>query len=407
MKTSAEHPAAARKLVDAGLTEELARMKLFPKKEMPSGMRKLNYWAMNKIRKALKDPASSCWTNIFAPVEILECFDLSCLSMEALSSFMSGFKIEDHLINGAESSGIAPTMCSYHKNFIGGVDAGIFPPVPFSVTTSLACDGNISTFRHVERKYGVKSYVIDIPYAFSRDAKGYVTGQLKDLIKALESRTGKKFDIDRLRQVIRRENLSRRYYGRYLDEVSHRYYPKTLTLEMFLLFATHLDIGTEDTLEIFRLLSRDVKKYPEMKGKRIFWDYLIPYYQPTLQEYFNYNEDFMIQAMDMNMDYMHQMDEAHPLEALAEKMIRNMFNGPYERRATHVAKLVRHFQPDGVISFCHWGCRQSSGGVNILREEMRRIGMPLLVLDGDAIDRRNSHDGQIKTRLEAFLEMIK
>ena len=30
----------------------------------------------------------------------------------------------------------------------------------------------------------------------------------------------------------------------------------------------------------------------------------------------------------------------------------------------------------------------------------------LLILDGDGIDRRNSHDGQIKTRLEAFLEMI-
>ena len=119
------------------------------------------------------------------------------------------------------------------------------------------------------------------------------------------------------------------------------------------------------------------------------------------------SDTYAKQVSDMNMDYMHQMDEAHPLEALAEKMIRNMFNGPYERRATHVAKLVRHFQPDGVISFCHWGCRQSSGGVNILREEMRRIGMPLLVLDGDAIDRRNSHDGQIKTRLEAFLEMIK
>lgn len=30
----------------------------------------------------------------------------------------------------------------------------------------------------------------------------------------------------------------------------------------------------------------------------------------------------------------------------------------------------------------------------------------MLILDGDGIDRRNSHDGQIKTRLEAFLEML-
>ena len=30
----------------------------------------------------------------------------------------------------------------------------------------------------------------------------------------------------------------------------------------------------------------------------------------------------------------------------------------------------------------------------------------MLILDGDGIDKRNSHDGQIKTRLEAFLEML-
>ena len=30
----------------------------------------------------------------------------------------------------------------------------------------------------------------------------------------------------------------------------------------------------------------------------------------------------------------------------------------------------------------------------------------MLILDGDGIDRRNSHDGQIRTRLEAFLKML-
>lgn len=57
---------------------------------------------------------------------------------------------------------------------------------------------------------------------------------------------------------------------------------------------------------------------------------------------------------------------------------------------------------DGVINFCHWGCKQSAGGVFQLRETLKAADIPLLVLDGDAMDRRNSHDGQIKTRLEAF-----
>lgn len=43
----------------------------------------------------------------------------------------------------------------------------------------------------------------------------------------------------------------------------------------------------------------------------------------------------------------------------------------------------------------------------ILKEKMQEIHMPFLILDGDSIDRRNSHDGQIKTRFEAFLEVIR
>ena len=56
--------------------------------------------------------------------------------------------------------------------------------------------------------------------------------------------------------------------------------------------------------------------------------------------------------------------------------------------------------------FCHWGCKQSSGGSVLLKEKLQEMDIPMLILDGDGIDRRNSHDGQIKTRLEAFLEML-
>ena len=41
-----------------------------------------------------------------------------------------------------------------------------------------------------------------------------------------------------------------------------------------------------------------------------------------------------------------------------------------------------------------------------MKEKMRDLGVPMLILDGDAIDRRNCPDGQIKTRLEAFLELL-
>jgi benzoyl-CoA reductase/2-hydroxyglutaryl-CoA dehydratase subunit BcrC/BadD/HgdB len=108
----------------------------------------------------------------------------------------------------------------------------------------------------------------------------------------------------------------------------------------------------------------------------------------------------------MNLDYMERLDPAHPLESLARKMLDNIYNGPYERKTEKIAELVKMMESDAVIHFCHWGCKQSSGGAMLLREKMQEAGIPMLILDGDAMDRRNSHDGQIRTRLEAFLEML-
>ena len=72
-----------------------------------------------------------------------------------------------------------------------------------------------------------------------------------------------------------------------------------------------------------------------------------------------------------------------------------------------IEKVIDELQSDAVIHFCHWGCKQSSGGVMQLKDSIKKKNIPMLILDGDCMDRRNCHDGQIKTRLEAFLEMIK
>ena len=65
-------------------------------------------------------------------------------------------------------------------------------------------------------------------------------------------------------------------------------------------------------------------------------------------------------------------------------MILNIYNGPYERKVEMIRHLVKEFQSDAVIHFCHWGCKQSSGGVMLLKEAMREENVPMLILDGDA-----------------------
>ncbi len=73
---------------------------------------------------------------------------------------------------------------------------------------------------------------------------------------------------------------------------------------------------------------------------------------------------------------------------------------------------VRHFgdpgalESDGAIHFNHWGCRQSCGGAQLVKRALQAKGVPTLILDGDCVDEREYQEGQISTRLEAFLESL-
>ena len=396
----------ARGLILAGLKEEDLRIRFLGAKQMPKAYRELSRIAINATRTGLAHPENCAWTNIFAPVEILECFGLNCVSIECISSFLSGFQLEDSCIDYAENHGIAPTLCSYHKSFVGGVESGLVPTPKFAVTTSMICDGNINTFHYLSRRHGIDHYIIDVPDEYSESAVAYVVSQLEEMIAMLETLCGKKFDLCELRHVLHRENQSKALLREFFLMQKDRCFPSTLTLNMYLLFATHLQIGTPEVLRFFEHLTEEAKTYPVYEGKKIFWVHLFPYYQETLQKYFNYGTKYCIQSGDMNLDYMDPLDINHPLEAIARKMLLNLYNGPYERKVEGISKLVDEVGADAVINFCHWGCKQSSGGVMLLKEEMKKKNIPMLVLDGDAMDRRNSHDGQIKTRLEAFLELL-
>ena len=374
---------------------------------IPRSLRFLNERSMNLVAGALDHPETLAYTNIFAPVELLMSFGLTCVSMENISSFLAGFYLEDLFADRAEALGIAGTLCSYHRTFIGAVETGILPTPRTAVTTTTICDGNVGTFRWLGRKRGVEPFVLDIPYEWSKDAENYVAGQLKELTAHLEAATGRRYDEDCLRQILERENSGKQHYLSFLDKRQKHQWPGTISLNVYQLFATHLNIGAEWTEELFVRMDEEIDRFPEETAKRLFWVHVQPYPQPSLREYINApGKGVTVSADDFNLDYTEPLDAARPLNALARKMILNIYNGPNTRKVSAVEEMVRRYRPDGVVQFAHWGCRQSAGGAAGLKERMTELGIPMLILDGDAIDRRNSPDGQIRTRFEAFLEVL-
>lgn len=389
-----------------GFQANKLRTKILPKKGLSKGYQKLEAMMMSFVADALCRPESYVWGNIFAPCEIIRCFGLSTISIECLSCYLSGYHLEDHFTDYAQNTGIAPTLCSYHKTFVGAIDSGAVPVPEYAVTTSLSCDGNLNTFRYLEKKKGVPFTFLDVPYGDDKASVEYLAGQLKEFAGELEKRFGVRFEEEKLKEALRIENETRKELMHFFRLQSEYYYPGELISHLYMMMGMHLLIGTQEFLDLIRFMIDEIQTYPKFEGKKILWVHLLPFYQESLKQCFNTSKEYQIIASDIIIDSVEELDAEQPFHALAKKIIHNMYNGSYSHKAQMVGHLADTLHPDAVIQFCHWGCKQSSGGSVLLKEEMQKKGIPMLILDGDGIDKRNSHDGQIKTRLEAFLEML-
>lgn len=389
-----------------GFQANKLRTKILPKKGLAKGYQKLEAMMMSFVADALSHSESYVWGNIFSPCEITQCFGLRTLSIECLACYLSGYHLEDYFIDYAQNTGIAPTLCSYHKTFVGAIDSDAVPVPQYAVTTSLSCDGNLNTFRYLEKKRGVPFTFLDVPYGDDEASVEYLAGQLEEFTAELERRFGRRFEEDKLKEALRIENETRKELMRFFQLQSEYYYPGELISHLYMMMGMHLLIGTQEFLDLIRYMIEEIKTYPKYEGKKILWVHLLPFYQESLNQCFNGSRDYQIIASDIILDSVEELDPEKPFHSLAKKIIRNMYNGSYFHKAQMVGQLADTLKPDAVIQFCHWGCKQSSGGSVLLKEEMQKKGIPMLILDGDGIDKRNSHDGQIKTRLEAFLEML-
>ncbi|MBY0754263.1 2-hydroxyacyl-CoA dehydratase family protein [Clostridium sardiniense] len=407
LKKNSDNPDKVRKMLKAGYNLEYINLNLFGDKNLPKSLRYLAKLCMKFTLEPLRDPENTAFVNVFTPTEFLHAFDMHPQLIEAYSSYISGTRCEDMFIDKAESVGVADSLCSYHKTFLGAAMSNVIQKPKFAITTSTACDGNVNTFRCLADIYKIDKFVIDVPYEYSRDAENYVEEQLKEMVTFIEDNTHKKLDESKLKEIILNENQSIDYYKRYLESLKNKYFPNTLTSEMFKVFTTHPGMGRADTLKFYKLLAKDIEKYPDVKAKkRLLWVHLLPFYSESIKSFLDTNADYQLLISDMNADYLHKLDVDNPYGSIAKKIILNSFNGSYSRRANNILNLSKELNADGVINFCHFGCKQSSGGSLILKDLLEKNNIPMLSIDGDAVDRRNSQEGQNKTRLEAFFEMI-
>jgi benzoyl-CoA reductase/2-hydroxyglutaryl-CoA dehydratase subunit BcrC/BadD/HgdB len=382
--------------------------KFFPDKKTPKSINKIMELGSDIALRALKHPEKSVITNVFFPCELLHAMDVYPLFMEGIAASMAGSHTEKKFIENAEKIGIPETYCTFHKIFLGGVDNGFFPRTKIVATTSLACDANVNSFRYIAQHEDVEGFVIDVPYDYSEESLLYLEQQLKEFKVLLEKTFGRKLDEKKLKEVIERENETIRLQKEFLKKLAQSSYPNVVGAEMGKIFITTVGMGTKEALEYYQDLIEDIDKYPKLENKkRILWVNLLPFTERSIQENLDFNEDIQLLGCDINLIPGEELDSSNPYRALAKKLINHFINGSYTRRIARIKELAKELQVDGVINMCQWGCKQSAGGAILLKKEFEKMDLPFLSLDGDTADKKNNGEGQLRTRLEAFLEILR
>lgn len=400
------HPDLTRGFLRAGYSAQQLMMRARPDKQQLPSHRHLAGLSMKYTRLPLAHPGRSALVNIFTPCELLHALDIYPQCAEGFSSYLTGGRCELGFLDYAERKGIPETYCSYHKALLGAVFSGFIPKPRFLITTSTICDANTNSFRAIAAHYGMPLHYIDVPFEESPEAIQYVTGQLEALVAAMEEELHRKMNPARLLAALRRTNASVANHRRFLSELETKHFPSATTMEMYRIVTSHILMGTPKAEEFYRLQYEDAKRCGPSRGKRLLWSHVLPFYAPPLREALDYSKDVQLLLSDLNYDAMLELDEINPLRSMAQRLIRNHFNGPFERRVTSVLSMAKKLHADGAVLFCHFGCKQSNGGVFLLRDALQAEGIPTLVLDGDGCDRRNMSAGQAHTRLQAFLEIL-
>ena len=402
-----DRPQRALQLLLVGWRAQLLKLKMAGDRRLPPSRRYASVVAMDKITRAMMHPERAAAISIFTPYEPLEAAGVLPYSVEQMSSFLAGTKCENAFLQLSENDGFSDTMCSYHRVFLGAVAGGMVPKPKFAVYTNLACDGNLITFPHIQRKLDIPGFCIDVPFERGEDSVAYVADQIREMVAFVQDCSGRRITEERLRESVARSYTSAQCYRSFLEASPGKRLPSDMTCEMYAFLMNHLLLGTPETLKFCSMLASEMQQAPASDGLRLVWLHTMPFSQPAAIERMNFNDEVFITACDLSADCMLiETDPDKPYEAMARRMVYSAFNGSTQARIDRAVDLAQMTCADGVVLYNHWGCKATLGISHLLKDALEERGLPCLILDGDGIDSANRSDGQTATRLDAFFEML-
>lgn len=374
--------------------------------------------------QAKADGKPVVWATSISPQELLETMDLTTVYPENHAAAIGARKEALQFIEHSEGKGYSADICSYARVNMGYVElkhaeAQDIPQPDLIFCCSNICNTVIKWYENIAKQLDIPLIMFDMPFNHTYDVPQhsiqYMRGQMDHAIKQLEDFTRKKFDYDKLGEVMDLSNNTCEWWKKATDWAKCT--PSPLNgFDMFNYMAMIVCMrGNKDGETLFKLWHDELEsKAKEGKGPwnsadenyRVMWDGIAcwPHLSTTFKTLKKYGVNMVTSTYPESWNIRYEKND---LTGMAKAYASNYANRNLDYDTQNVSKLVTDFSLDGIIYHSNRSCKlMDFRQYEVQRRVTEMTGIPSVVFDGDQTDPRNFSEAQYETRVQALVEMM-
>lgn len=373
--------------------------------------------------------AKVAWCTSVGPAEVLRSFGFRVYFPENHGAMLGSSRMAPDLIPAANAMGYSPDICSYLTSDVGSYlrretpltrafgMAGVPRPDVLVYNTN-QCRDVKDWFAFYQREFGVPLIGVDTPRnvgAVTREHVEGLKGQYKALIPPLEDVSGRRFDLDRLREVVASSYRCTLAWKKVLRTAQMRPSPFTFFDGTIHMGPAVVLRGDDRATAYYETLLAELEERVEsgvgaVDGERLrlYWEGM-PVWGKLREhaEFFASRGVCVVASTYCNSWVFEDLGHEDPWEGMVLAYTNLFIVRSEDVKERYLERMVRDFGIHGVVYHDAKTCPNNSNNRYGLPQRLaRRLGTPHVVIQGDLNDLRLYSDEQARTQFEAFIEQL-
>ena len=395
------------------------------------------------LRKRVESGEDFGYLNADVPMEVLRAMDIPFVVNQWWAAICAAKRKAPKYYGLLRDAGYRDDLCSYCATaFAESMDpedkesgpwGGL--PDPTIAITRLTCDCQGKIFQLFAKNHGADFYAMEntvprkVPLnwwdlaqndweeLYDTERLDTAVEELKELIRYLEMKTGKLFDINKLEEVMNLINEQEEWYTKIRDLIAETSpAPVTVVDTINAVMQAQWQRGTRWAADHARSMYEEIKamvdeghtavpneKYRLMwLGRGLWHDFA--FYQNFEKKYGAAFVWSMYLAMGADAYRRYHVEE-DPLRALAARYIgmEDFLHMP-PWNAQWFLKEAKHNKIDGVVYMVTENCMQGVEGSYFIQKTLEDAGIPVLIFKADPVDARKWNRDTMTGLVEDFIE---